>query len=126
MLDESIAHVGRLRAAGLFAWLLPWSVALTACSKPPSRDEIKAEYQAFVADRGACSATAECVLVQPECPLGCNTPVNEEHAEAVKAKARDLIADYESGGETCDYKCPLRQVECQEGRCEAVPVPEGQ
>ena len=91
-------------------------VLLAACA--PSEEEIETEFAAFVAARNHCESTTDCVMIDLECPLGCFIAVRTEHARAVRAKAQELVEDYESGGRSCAYGCvqppPL---ECRRERC---------
>lgn len=89
---------------------------LAACA--PSEKEVKAEFEAFVSARNRCEAAADCVLVDTDCPLGCFIAVHSQHARAVRDKARELVDDYERGGEACDYGCAQAPpIECRTGRC---------
>jgi hypothetical protein len=94
--------------------------ALGGCA--PSEEEVMAEFDEFLATRVACDAVDDCVLVFPGCPLGCAVGVNRGAAGEVEQKAEELIADYESGGRSCDYECLQLEPACEAGRCEAVPV----
>ncbi|WP_437527223.1 hypothetical protein WME79_42420 [Sorangium sp. So ce726] len=95
----------------------------TACDREKSSAERVEEYQRFVDERSSCTSTSECVLAGGGCPLGCGSGVRSEHAEAVNAKAKQLISAYEEGGQACKYRCPSQHVECRAGRCTAVPDP---
>lgn len=91
-------------------------VLLAACA--PSEEEIEGEFEVFVAARNHCESTTDCVLVDLECPLGCFIAVRSEHARAAREKAQELIADYESGGRSCDYGCvQAPPLECRRERC---------
>ena len=46
--------------------------------------------------------------------------VRADAAEEVRAKAKELIDDYESGGQTCVYDCLIVTVDCVGGRCQTV------
>lgn len=91
-----------------------------ACG-PPTAEEIQQEFDEYVAERNHCSAATECTLVFSGCPLGCAVGVRTEYEQEVKDKAAELIDEYRSGGEACMYSCPASVVECEEGRCVAVP-----
>ncbi len=86
----------------------------------PSEEEIQNDYEAFVASRRSCDATEDCVMAVAGCPLGCGTAVNKASRAAVEKKARELIADHERGGASCDYDCGQQIAVCTEGRCEEV------
>jgi hypothetical protein len=91
-------------------------VLLAACA--PSEEEIEAEFAAFVAERNHCESATDCVLVDLGCPLGCFIAVRSSDARAVSEKAQELIADYESGGRSCDYDCAEPPaLECRMERC---------
>jgi len=99
-----------------------WSIAAVfALSCAPSEDEIKAEFADYVASRKACSMDDDCVLASIDCPLGCGIAVAREHQSDVEKKARELVDDYESGGQGCDYDCAALMAVCEAGRCEETP-----
>jgi hypothetical protein len=85
-----------------------------------SAEDVSQEFNAFVAERQACSATTECKLVGFGCPLGCGVYINARFEPEVAAKAKELIADYERGGTSCDYDCVQSPPPaCTNGRCVA-------
>jgi hypothetical protein len=92
---------------------------VVACA--PTQDEIKAEFTEYVASRKACTVDDDCVLASTGCPLGCGTAVARKHQDSVETKARELIDEYESGGQGCDYDCVALDVSCDAGRCQEVP-----
>jgi hypothetical protein len=94
--------------------------ALLALACAPSEDEIEQEFADYVASRKACAVDDDCVLASTECPLGCGTAVAREYQSEVEQKARELVDDYESGGQSCQYGCVALVAACQAGRCEAV------
>lgn len=97
------------------------ATALVACSSTPrSEAELKAELTTFVADKRACAVDADCVLASTGCPLGCGTAVAAAHRAAVEAKARELIAEYQSDGQRCDYDCVPVDARCVSSLCTAV------
>ena len=73
----------------------------------PSEEDIQEEFDEFVSTRNSCSSVDDCTIVHPGCPLGCHVGVNKAHEAAVKAKADELIDDYESGGQACAYDCTV-------------------
>jgi hypothetical protein len=92
----------------------------TPVDSPDTKSDVQKQFDAFVAERNACTSTADCTLVSPGCPLGCGTGVRSEHAEAVNAKAAALIAEAERDGGACAYRCAALHVECVEARCTAI------
>jgi hypothetical protein len=61
------------------------AAVLAACA--PSEEEIQREFDDVVAGANACETADECVLVYPDCPLGCFVAVNAANADEVDAKA---------------------------------------
>lgn len=89
----------------------------------PSADEIKKEFEEYVAGANSCKAADECAIASAACPLGCFVAVRSERKADVEAKARKLIADYERGGQACAYGCiQPGPVTCTAGRCAAEPT----
>ena len=81
-----------------------------------------AEFDAFVRRHNHCNVEADCALVNPGCPLGCNVAVRSDAVDAVLMKAADLIADYESAGRGCAYRCTVSPaVQCLMGSCSVEP-----
>ena len=96
-------------------------LALAAMGCAPSEEEVKADWQEFLAKHQACSADSDCTLVHPGCPLGCASPINVAAAAAGERLAKDLIEDYESGGKSCDYDCVIIcGAACEANRCVTV------
>jgi hypothetical protein len=86
----------------------------------PSEEETQREFDAYVEGANACSEASECGLASPDCPLGCYVAVRVDRIASVERKARELIDDYESGGQSCEYDCaPPPVVDCVGGRCVA-------
>ena len=107
------------RAVTVAAALL--SAAFVAGCGGMSASEVKREYAAVVERSNQCTETPDCVVVSGECPLPCYAAVNRAAAADVRLRGRELIDEYESGGQSCDYECvqpPL--VECVSSRCELV------
>jgi len=101
-------------------WLL--AVAILSACAPASEEEIEAEFDDFVAGRNQCEVASECELAPAGCPLGCFVAVRREHVDAVSEKAQELIADYQSGGRSCAYRCAaVPPLECRMERCFAGP-----
>jgi hypothetical protein len=90
-------------------------IVLMSCA--PSEEEIKKEFDAYVAERNACMVTDDCVIASTGCPLGCGTAVNRVYQAAVEAKARELVDEYESEGQKCYYDCNVPVPVCMDGRC---------
>jgi hypothetical protein len=103
--------------------VLGCSMAMLLASGCGSRSEaeLQAEFDAYVAARNACEQPLDCVLAEAGCPLGCVVAVHHDHQRSVEAKADDLIDEYTSGGQHCDYGCLQMKAVCTAGRCEAVP-----
>jgi hypothetical protein len=104
-----------------------WLVAaafLAGCS--PSAEEVQAEFEDYVRGATACETAAECAIAHASCPLGCWVVVRADRVEDVERRARQLIEDYESGGQRCDYDCTEDPVPaCIDEHCAAgvVEVP---
>jgi hypothetical protein len=85
----------------------------------PSEEEVRAEFGSFVEKHNACADASECALIYPGCPLGCYVPINVESAEKAKAKAKELIDDYQSGGQACAADClEATPLACVNHKCE--------
>jgi len=103
----------------LASTLLTTLVVVLGCA--PSEEEIKEEFAAEVERSNDCSADSECVTATAGCPLGCWVVVNAEFKARVEQKARELVEDYESGGQGCDYECAEQPtVACVNGECAAA------
>jgi len=101
-------------------------VCLLACAcsaiGAPSEEEIKEEFAAEVERSNDCTADSECVVAFANCPLGCFALVNAQHKARVEQKARELVEDYESGGQSCVYDCePAPPLACVDGECAGAP-----
>lgn len=94
--------------------------AETPAQNPDTKSDVQRQFDAFVAERNACTSAADCALVSPGCPLGCGTGVRSEHVEAVSAKAAALIAEAERENGACAYRCAALHVECVEAHCTAI------
>lgn len=81
---------------------------------------LQADWDAFVVEHNTCEQPADCVLVYPDCPLGCGTAVRADAAEEADALAERLVSRYERGGQACAYDCLAFSVDCQANRCVAV------
>jgi hypothetical protein len=96
-------------------------MTLAAHGCAPSESEIKLEFADFLSEHQACEHDSDCTLITPGCPLGCSAPIAAAAAAAGERLARDLIADYESGGRSCDYECVfVCGAACKSGRCDVV------
>ncbi len=91
-----------------------------ACG-PPSEEEIRQEFAAYVAARNQCSVTDDCVLARADCPLGCYAAVNRVYQAEVEAKARELVAEWGKDGRGCAGSCEEAVPVCTNGRCQRVP-----
>jgi hypothetical protein len=110
-------RLGRDTAALILSLL---ASVVTGCS--PSAEDIKKEFTSYVASANSCAAANDCAMVSAPCPLGCWVAVRADRKADVQAKARQLVADYESGGESCDYECSeAGPATCVQGRCSAGP-----
>lgn len=99
-----------------FLFLLAW---VAGCA--PSEDEIKREFGELVDGANTCATPSDCTLVYPGCPLGCTVAVRADRADELQRKARDLISDYERGGQSCQYDCVgVTGATCVEQRCAVV------
>jgi hypothetical protein len=115
-----VGPIGRTSRAG--AWCaalgLPLAAWLGVAGCAPSEEDIEREFDAYVEGANACSSASECSIAATECPLACFVAVRTDRVASVERKARELVQDYESGGESCDYSClPPGAVECVRGRC---------
>ncbi|HEY0715696.1 MAG TPA: hypothetical protein VGF45_23640 [Polyangia bacterium] len=87
----------------------------------PSEEEVREEFQDFVAKSNMCRDSSECVIASAGCPLGCFAVVHRDHKQAVEDKARALIRSYERAGRACAYDCPPVGVPaCINNRCQAT------
>lgn len=99
-----------------FAATLVCLVAVSCASEA----RIQAEWDEFVEEHNQCEEVSDCVMVYPECPLGCGTGVNAAHEQEAKDKAAKLIRRYERGGRACDYSCLPLELVCEDNRCDTV------
>jgi hypothetical protein len=107
----------------LFFVLLFFPVLPLACSAPsaPSAEEVRREFDAYVAARNACSADSDCAIVFAGCPLVCYAAVAVRYQAAAESKARELVDDYESEGQKCYARCQAAPgAACTSGKCEVV------
>jgi hypothetical protein len=86
----------------------------------PSEAEVKAEFDAYVADRNQCTLDDDCSLVSSECPLPCVVAVTRGQEADVRAKAAALVDEYE--GSRCVYRCGQVRAICSDGRCAVEPL----
>jgi hypothetical protein len=104
-----------MREARVAAWAFVL-LLMAGCAR--SEESVRAEFDAFVAASRSCATADECAVVSPGCPLGCQVAVRADKKDAVSAKAKSLIEQYEVGGRSCDYDCiGLTQVVCEAGQC---------
>jgi hypothetical protein len=110
--DRTVAAPSRLLA------LL--ALCATACLGR-SEASVRNEFDAYVAGANSCTATSDCVIAYPGCPLGCVVAVRADRKADVEAKAADLISQYRAGGSGCVYDCigPVDPV-CTNGKCAFV------
>jgi hypothetical protein len=95
------------------------SLPLAAVGCGRSEEDVQKEFDAFVAEANACQQDADCVLVSPGCPLGCFVAVSSAKKAEVEEKARELIDEYQAGGQRCDYDCIAPgAITCAAGRCQ--------
>ena len=94
------------------------SAQLVAGCSASSESDVRSEFNAYVAERNQCATSSECTTISPGCPLGCFVAVPVSQAANVEQKARDLIADYERSGTSCEYLCARSYgAICQGGGC---------
>jgi hypothetical protein len=111
--------------------LRPWAAALlvasalvVGCLFGRSEEDVKAEFESFVAQNNHCTAATDCAIAGASCPLGCFVAVRSDRKAAVEAKARELVEEYERGGQRCDYDCvPAGQLACDQNRCATTSAP---
>lgn len=97
--------------------LLVIGLGCASCGK--SEEDVREEFAEVVAGANACQQASECVLVSPGCPLACFVAVNSAKKAEVEEKARELVEDYESLGQSCEYDCAVPgPIECVAGRCD--------
>jgi hypothetical protein len=109
--------------ASRFLKLLSTGGLVVSCAAPPTEQEVRDEFAAFVATRNHCDSQDDCVLVETGCPLPCHAAVNGHYRNEVEAKARELIEEWNDGTRSCDYLCPSAVAVCSgTGRCEALPL----
>ena len=94
---------------------------LFGCSESrKTEDQIKIEFEVETELVNDCNEPSECVVITPGCPLGCNTAVNINEAENLRAVANSLISDYQKDGEICVYTCVQKEATCVNNKCELV------
>jgi hypothetical protein len=83
-----------------------------------SEDEVRAEFDDYVAGANSCTMAADCTVIYPACPLGCWRAVRADRKADVEAKARELVKRYQRGGAGCAYSCiSAGPVACVANRC---------
>jgi hypothetical protein len=98
-------------------------VAVLMASCAPSEAELRSQFDAVLQSANRCQSSAECVLIDLDCPLGCRAAVRADRANAVRKQAHELIDDYESGGRMCAYECTAPGTpSCEDGRCIEIPA----
>jgi hypothetical protein len=103
------------RALTILAVLL--SASALSCGGP-SEQTIKTEFDAYVAGANACAAVADCQIVFPGCPLGCEVAVRADRSVDVMKKAGSLIQEYENGSHSgCAYSCTQSHAVCTQSQC---------
>jgi hypothetical protein len=115
-----VARRWRRMACRVGAGTAAFTAGLGLLGCAPSEAEIRSEFADYVKEANACEAASECALATADCPLGCFVAVRAERVESVERKARELVGDYESGGQQCQYDCAIPAgTECVDGRCAA-------
>jgi hypothetical protein len=114
--SEARMHDHDRRVATVSPFLL--LLALAAGCLGRSEASVRAEFNAYVAGANACSVPTDCAIAYADCPLGCVVSVRTDRKADVEAKARALVADYQRGGQSCQYDCvgPVATT-CAGGRC---------
>jgi hypothetical protein len=96
------------------------SLAVVGCLFGRSEESVRSEFEAYVKGASSCTAASECAVASADCPLGCFAAVRSERVADVEAKGRELVSEYQRGGNRCYDDCaepgPLR---CVEGHCNA-------
>jgi hypothetical protein len=116
--DLAVAIRSRWAAARALTILASCLAAAALSCGGPSEDTIKTEFDAYVAGANACAAVADCQIVFPGCPLGCEVAVRADRSVDVMKKAASLIQQYESGSHSgCAYSCAQLQAACTQGQC---------
>ena len=120
--DRAVAIRSRGAAARALTILAVFLAASALSCGGPSEQTIKTEFDAYVAGANACAAVADCQIVFPGCPLGCEVAVRADRSVDVMKKAASLIQEYESGNHGgCAYSCAQSHAVCTQGLC-AVEV----
>jgi hypothetical protein len=119
--DRGVAVRAAL-ATGVGIVLLALALVVASGCGGRSEQSVRDEFATFVAGANQCTASSDCTIVAPGCPLGCQVAVRIDRADAVAAKARDLIHQYESGRMGCSYSCVGgASAICEQNRCALAP-----
>ena len=82
-------------------------------------DDIKAKFEAFLSRHRACKDSADCTLVNTDCPLGCyGVAASKRAMRQAKVVSDGLLELFEGLDCGCVYKCSAPdQAECVNGKC---------
>jgi hypothetical protein len=108
-----------IRASIRIGLLASFVAAAGSCSSR-SEEDIRADFKAYVAAHDQCATVTDCVLVFPDCPLGCYAAVNVGAKDAAEAKAAALVAEYRQDHGTCVYECSAAIADCVANHCVIV------
>ena len=93
-------------------------LAASACGGSLSEEEAREEFDMAVRQANACRTVDDCVLVMPGCPLGCWAAVSSGAEAQIEETAAELIAEHNSDGTGCAYRCPASPaIQCVENAC---------
>ena len=107
-----MAHAATPRSIGRLAVLLVSLSALALATGCLTEDSVREEFDAA----NHCETAEECVVIYPDCPLGCWTVVNASEEDRI----RDLVESFhdQQTGERCMYDCPAHsEPTCDNGAC---------
>lgn len=91
-------------------------LGIPGCDDSRTKKQIQEEFEVKVSGSNDCSSADDCVIVRPDCPLGCGVAVNVEEKESVENLASKLVDEY---GEHCDYSCLNYVALCESSKCVA-------
>lgn len=86
----------------------------------PSENEVQRQFSVELELANDCEADAQCTVIYPGCPLGCNAAVHIDKAAHIEEVADKLRGSIQSDGQSCQYSCVAANPACIENKCTAV------
>jgi hypothetical protein len=124
-MSSALTHASDACAAGRYPRRMRLAlVAFVLVGCAATAEEVRADFEAYVAGANACAVDADCAIASGDCPVGCWVVVRVDRVDDVERRAQELVSDYERGGARCEYDCvPPGDPICDGGRCASTPTP---